>query len=114
METEQRKKIKLFSSSIITGIYNCNTDYINCVRACVCVSPVCGEALPEGDASISSVGQHPGVGASLGPGAHTHVRIQTEAKQQAAQQGGMVLTVPLEGTYAHNIRRQGTFLRHWR
>ena len=53
------------------------------------------QTLPEGDAPISTAGQHPGVRRSLGFGAHTHVRIQAKAQQEAAQQGGVVLTVPL-------------------
>lgn len=55
------------------------------------------ETLPEGDAPIGAVGQDPGVRGSFGLGAHTHIGIQAEAQQEAAQQGGVVLTVPLQG-----------------
>lgn len=56
------------------------------------------QTLPEGDAPISATGQDPGVWHSLGFGAHTHVRIQAKAQQEAAQQGGVILTVPLGRT----------------
>lgn len=58
--------------------------------------PVCRQTLPEGDAPVGAAGQHPGVRRPLGFGAHAHVRIQAEAQQEAAQQGGVVLAVPLE------------------
>lgn len=57
--------------------------------------PVSCQTLPEGDAPISAAGQDPCVRRSFGFGAHTHIRIQAEAQQEAAQQGGVVLTVPL-------------------
>ena len=60
------------------------------------VSPVCGQALPEGDGAVSAPGHHPGVCQALGLSANTHVGIQAEPQQQTAQQGGMVLTVALE------------------
>ena len=55
------------------------------------------ETLPEGDAPIGAAGQDPGVRGSFGLGAHTHIGIQAKAQQEAAQQGGVVLTVPLQG-----------------
>lgn len=71
---------------------------------CVCVcwwvggKPVRRQALPEGNAPICAAGQDPGVWHSFGFCAHTHIRLQAEAQQQAAQQGGVVLAVPLGGT----------------
>lgn len=64
------------------------------------------QALPEGDAPIGPAGQDPGVWSSLSFGAHTHIGIQAEAQQEAAQQGGVVLTVPLTFEEIHiiNIR----------
>lgn len=58
--------------------------------------PVCGQTFPEGDAPVSPAGQDPGVRHPLGFGAHAHIRIQTKAQQEAAQQGGVVLAVPLQ------------------
>lgn len=60
--------------------------------------PVCCQTLPKGDGPVSSAGQDPAMCRSLGFGAHTHVRVQTKTQQEAAQQGGVVLTVPLWGT----------------
>lgn len=57
--------------------------------------PVCCQTLPESDAAISTPGQDPGVWHSFGFGAHTHIGIQTEAQQEAAQKSGVVLTVSL-------------------
>ena len=62
------------------------------------IKPVCRQALPEGDAPISTSGQDPGVWCSLGFGTHTHICIQAKAQQQAAEQGGVVLTVSLGTT----------------
>lgn len=64
---------------------------------------MCRQTLPEGDATISTAGQDPGVWRSLGFGAHTHVRIQAKAQQEAAQQGGVVLTVPLRRTHSDDF-----------
>lgn len=59
---------------------------------------MCCQAFPECDAPISATGQDPGMWNSFGFGAHTHVRLQAKAQQEAAQQGGVVLTVPLGTT----------------
>lgn len=67
------------------------------------------QTLPEGDAPISTAGQDPGVWHSLGFGAHTHVRIQAKAQQEAAQQGGVVLTVSLGRTDNDEFRSFGEF-----
>ena len=55
--------------------------------------PMSTETLPEGDKAVSADGHHPGVHGTLHLGAKTHVGVQAEAQQQAAQQCGMVLTV---------------------
>lgn len=67
------------------------------------------QTLPEGDAPISAAGQDPGVRHSLDFGAHAHVRIQAKAQQEAAQQGGVVLTVPLGRTDNDEFRSFGEF-----
>lgn len=59
---------------------------------------MCCQALPEGNAAICTAGQYPGMWHSLCFCAHTHIRIQAEAQQDAAQQGGVVLTVALGST----------------
>lgn len=61
--------------------------------------PLCRQALPEGDAAVGASGQDPGVWHCLGFGAHTHVCVQAKAQQEAAQQGGVVLTVSLQRTH---------------
>lgn len=53
------------------------------------------QAFPESDAPVSTTGQDPGMWHSFGFGAHTHVCIQAKTQQEAAQQGGVILTVPL-------------------
>lgn len=73
------------------------------------IGPVCRQTLPEGDAPVSTAGQDPGVRRSLGLGAHAHVRVQAEAQQEAAQQGGVVLTVPLGRTDSDEFRSFGEF-----
>lgn len=57
--------------------------------------PLCCQAFPEGDASVAAAGQDPGVRRSLGVRAHAHVSVQAKAQQEAAQQGGVILTVAL-------------------
>lgn len=66
---------------------------------------MCCQALPEGDAPIGATGQDPGMRHSFGFGAHAHVRIQTEAQQEAAQQGGVVLAVSLRRTHQSRVFR---------
>lgn len=56
---------------------------------------MCGQAFPESDAPVSTTGQDPGMWHSFGFGAHTHVCIHAKTQLEAAQQGGVILTVPL-------------------
>lgn len=64
------------------------------VRTLTCI-PVCRQTLPKGDSPVGSAGEHPAVRRPLGLGAHTHIGIETETQQEAAQQGGVVLAVSL-------------------
>lgn len=70
---------------------------------------MCRQTLPESDAPVGTSGQDPGVWTAVDLSAHTHICIQPEAQQEAAEQSSVVLTVSLRKDRESWVRIYGWF-----